>query len=114
MPRMAAPTRAGPFGVPGQAVVARLQGLDDDQHGRHPVTACRRAGHGVGLLHREPVPGLEVGAEGGGDGIDVGRRLRALDLVDVGELQPPGGQVPQSHARRRPTGGLTRTGPNSI
>ena len=38
-------------------------------------------------------------------------RFGPLHLVDVGELEPAGHQVPQAHARRRPVGGSTRTGP---
>src|SRR5664279_6627389 len=49
------------------------------------------------VLDGEPVPGLEVGGERPDDGVDVGRALRTLQFVDVGELEPSGDMVPEAH-----------------
>ena len=50
-------------------------------------------------VDRHPVAGLQVGPERLGDQPFVGRRLRPLQLVEMGKLRPGDDGVPQPHSR---------------
>src|SRR5665647_3028201 len=61
---------------------------------RHGTGNGRNLGGGV--LNGDPVTSVEIRRERSGDGIDVTRSFGALELVEMGELEPAGDVLPQS------------------
>src|ERR1700722_11838440 len=52
------------------------------------------------LLNGHPVPRLEIGTKCGLDGAQVLTTLWMLDLVEIGEFEPTGYQLPEAHCGR--------------